>query len=240
MMLPTSRLLLLSFIVLAAISLPNSRASGQDAEKLRSFFIFLTTGRSTAGVEKEEVQKMQKMHIENFVAQAKRERLFAAGPVADPNKTLRGIVGVRATDIDNVPDLFREDPYVEKGFMKLETSEIVREIGKFEMILDEVGMEEHRLALFTVKPTNPKPVDAELDKQWEYWQLLVDQGDAAVALQFSETSPRYSVVMLKKTDDASVQSLVSKSPLMQSNKLDCQIIPLYVSKGVLNYRTLSK
>lgn len=183
---------------------------------------------------------MQKLHIENFVAQAKRERLFAAGPVADPNKTLRGIVGVRATGIDKVPEPFRDDPYVEKGFMKLETNEIVREIGGFEMILDEVGMEEHRLALFTAKQPVSKPSDSEKGKQWEYWKRLVEQGDAAVAFQFSEDSPRHAVAVLKKSDDASVQSLVNKSPLMESNKIDCQIIPLYVSKGVLNYRVPSK
>ncbi len=240
-MLSPLQLSVLPVYFFASIISLSAWGSGQEPEKLQSYFIFLTTGRTTAGLEKEEVQRMQKLHIDNFGAQAKRERLFAAGPVADPNKTLRGIVGVRAPSTAQVPDLFRDDPYVEKGFMKLETNEIVREIGRFEMVLDQVGMEEHRLAIFTTKQATSKPSDSAKNSQWDYWRALTDNGDAAVAFQFSDSSPRFSVVVLKKSDDASVQSLVKKSPLMQSGGLDCQIIPLYVSKGVVNYsRTVVK
>lgn len=179
---------------------------------------------------------MQKLHIDNFVAQAKKERLFAAGPVADPQKTLRGIVGVRAEDRERVPELFRDDPYVDQGFMKLEINGITRELGKFEMILDPVGMEEHRLALFTQKESAAAPSESERNQQWEYWQQAAREGKASAAFQFDNRSPRLAVAIIKNTDEASVQELVQKDPVLGGGKAESHIIPLYVSKGVLNYR----
>ncbi|AMV33816.1 YciI-like protein [Pirellula sp. SH-Sr6A] len=226
-------------LILSVCLTTNARAQEKEPNQLRSFFIFLTTGRTTAGVEKEEVQKMQKLHIDNFVAQGKKGLLFAAGPVADPQKTLRGIVGVRAQDRERVPELFRDDPYVDQGFMKLEINGIDRELGKFEMILDPVGMEEHRLALFTKKESVEAPSQSERNQQWEYWQQVAREGKASAAFQFDDRSPRLSVAILKNTGEASVQELVQKDPLLGGGKVDSQIIPLYVSKGVLNYRAES-
>lgn len=227
-------------LILFACMTTNARAQGDESSQLRSFFIFLTTGRTTAGVDKEEVQKMQKLHIDNFVAQAKKERLFAAGPVADPNKTLRGIVGVRAQDRERVPELFRDDPYVDQGFMKLEINEISRELGKFEMILDPVGMEEHRLALFTKKETAGELSKSDRIQQWEYWQQASREGKTSAAFQFDDRSPRLAVAIIKNMEGSSVQELVQKDPLLASGKTESQIIPLYVSKGVLNYQAESK
>lgn len=78
-------------------------------EKL-DYFVFLVTGKSTQGTAAEEVQKMQAAHLENFGRLAKIGDLLAAGPCADPEKIVRGIVVIKATSLADAESKFESDP----------------------------------------------------------------------------------------------------------------------------------
>ena len=85
------------------------------ANDTKLFWVFLTTGKSTKGVEKEEVEKMQAEHLANFKRLAEEEKLLLAGPLADPEKKLRGIVVLKAKNQNDLEKMVHGGSLRSKG-----------------------------------------------------------------------------------------------------------------------------
>ncbi len=113
------------------------------------YFVFLVTGKSTAGTEKEAIQKMQAEHIANFERLAKLGELSAAGPCADPEKYIRGIVVLHADSIKAAESKFEPDPYISNGFMKPEMHQYRTIVGKFVVPEDTQKMDQYVIAILS-------------------------------------------------------------------------------------------
>jgi hypothetical protein len=73
------------------VSLANDQpqaASATKPTKQPYFWIFLTSGKSTANVDRVEIEKMQAAHLSNFGRLHGEGKLFMAGPLSDPEKNL--------------------------------------------------------------------------------------------------------------------------------------------------------
>lgn len=211
---------------------------------------FLVTGKSTEGVDKEVIAQKQKAHIDNFKRLAGENLLFMAGPMADPEKYLRGIVMVAGHDRSTIDTYFEPDPYVSEGFMKLEIHPIAEMDGETSLNVEPNAMEELRIAIWqrddptklSGKGTLPQgetesSIREKIEKEHlQYWKGLRDAGKVALRLRFVVGSNRYGMVLLKSGDDEGNKAILDKDPMVRDHWLKYQIMPQYLGKGAVRFK----
>lgn len=147
------RLLWLPLLALAAMAVPQA---APKAPKL--VFVFLTKGDVKAPADQAEREAMQKAHLGNFGKQFEAKKLIAAGPVQDPTQMRRGIVILTVDEEKEVPTLFKEDPFVRNGIMKIDAGLWHADrAGIHEDKIDPNGLEENRIVVLTAE----KPLSDE-------------------------------------------------------------------------------
>ena len=198
---------------------------------MKLYWIFLTTGRSTEGVPADDVRKMQKAHLTNFGRLAGEGTLLTAGPMSDPEGVLRGIVIVKAPDRGAVDRMFDQDPYVTKGYMKVEPHEARIDHGRIVAKVAPEAFEEFRIVILS----DPKEVDdlkrEPPEGQTGYVANLSEVGTILVASTFVGQGGRRFVWIAKAQDN--LKRLVEASPAVADGGLEYRIIPLYLGKGSL-------
>jgi uncharacterized protein YciI len=209
---------------------------GEAAKK--QFWIFLVTGKSTAGVAKEEIAAKQKAHIDNFKRQAEAKSLFLAGPMADPAKVKRGIVLVAVEDEKQIPDLFNLDPYVKEEFMKLDASEITKMDGKTVVDFAATEMEELRIAVFDRAVGGAGKAGAELEAALSsheaYWTKWRAAKKVALRCRFSDKSPHFGIVMFPNVGDDEIKKLLDGDPMVATKMINYSLMPQYLMKGAVS------
>ena len=211
------------------------------AEKNRSpeveatWWIFLTTGKSTQGTERAEIEKMQSDHLANFGRLHQAGHLLTAGPLADPQKKRRGIVVVTAPDSKSLKELFEPDPFVKNGFLEIDAIKMEIALGAFQKNVDPTALAEYRLVLLE-KPT---PDGSELDaeektKNHAYCKTIHDAERLCFAGWLSdEKLPRRGILIFRKLDDVTLNSLVDELPAVKSKTWKATTMPLYMSEGIV-------
>lgn len=216
--------------------------AGQDekskAPAKKRFWIILVSGKGSAGVPKEELQAMQKAHIDNFTRLAKLGELFAAGPMADPQKIKRGIILVEAESVEKLPDLFEPDPYVKQGFMKLEASEIVKMDGTTKVDFEEKAMDELRIAVLDRAVGGAGKSGEELKAAHlaheEYWTKWHAAKKVALRCKFTDNSPHFSIIIFPKSEDDEIKKLLDGDPLVTTKMINYSLMPQYLMKGAVS------
>jgi uncharacterized protein YciI len=215
-----------------------ARLTADEARPLRDYWVFLVTGKSAAGVPRDEIQQKQKSHIENFGRLAGLKRLTIAGPMADPQKTLRGIVVVHAVDTNELAEHFVPDPYVSEGFMKVQANEIVHKQGAIALVGSESMLEELRIVVWNRDTAEPgKSAISEADRlaHRNYWQELIKAGQAGVVCEFAADAPRFGVAVMKKEDDEKIRLLLDTDPLVKARLIEYQVMPQFLAKGAVPF-----
>ena len=199
------------------------------------YWIFLTTGKSTQGVERSEIEKMQAAHLANFGRLHQEGKLFAAGPMADPQKKMRGIVVATASDLKSLEGLFDADPYVKQGYMTIDAIKMEIAVGKFQHDVDPKSLAEYRLVLLEKSTPDGPDIDAEMQKaNLAYCESMHDADRLKFAGWFSvDKRSRRGVLIFRKLDDAMLKSLVDALPAVKSNAWNATIYPLYMSEGIV-------
>ena len=105
----------LIFFALAAIT---SSIQGQD--RTPTWFVFLVKGDNPPKAAPDEISQCQKAHLDNFKRLFNEGKLVTAGPLQDKTQVKRGIVVFCVRTSEEVLAAFGADPYVQKGFMKVE------------------------------------------------------------------------------------------------------------------------
>ncbi len=212
--------------------------AGEEAPQ-NQFWIFLVAGKPATGVAKEEIQKKQQAHLDNFKRLANAKLLLAAGPLADPNKKLRGIVVVVADDEQQLPEHFRSDPYVDEGFMKLESNRIVEQEGDLVVQFDATELDELRIVVWDRKPLSEAAAAAlptVTAAHRDYWKKMRDDGKVAVRARFSENVAHFGVAILRKAPDEEIKQWLDSDPLVQQNTVTYQVMPQYLLKGSVKFQ----
>ncbi len=218
---------------------PQSPSAAQSDEaqtnEHRLYWVFLTTGKATTGVDAAEIQKMQSQHLANFSRLHEQGKLLAAGPIgpmSDRQRPLRGIVVLSASDADQIPKMFEPDPYIQRGYMNVEACPMTVVMGQFHKEFEE-GLDELWLVIGQANALAPLDSVPPANSNHDYYQTaLKDSLRLAVELN-DQHSPRREVLVLDKLDDETINGLVAEIPTNKSNHRRYQILPLFVGRGIL-------
>lgn len=197
-----------------------------------TFFAFLVTGKNPPKATTEEIQDYQKKHIQNFQRLFGEGKLVTAGPMADPDKTKRGIVVLSVDKKEEIPALFTVDPYVAKGFMELQIHQLSVEFGKLNTDkIDPSGIVENRIVLFAA-------TGGEIGRDaWKahvrHWSDKAESCGLAFLGRLSGGKDLVGVGLMRGTNDAAIDAAISGDPLVQSGAIKATKMPQWLSKGVL-------
>ena len=199
-----------------------------------NYWIFLTTGKSTQGTERSEIEAMQAAHLANFGRLHKEGKLFTAGPMVDPQKKIRGIVVITAPELKSLKELFEPDPFVKQGFMNVDAIRMDIAVGKFQGNVDPKTLAEYRLVLLEKATAESDEVDVEgQSKNLDYCQSIHDPQRLCFAGWFRDDKVRRGVLVFRKLDDDTIKSLVEEFPAVKSKQWTGTTFPLYMSEGIV-------
>jgi uncharacterized protein YciI len=199
------------------------------------YWIFLTTGKSTQNVERAELQHMQAAHLANFDRLHKEGKLFAAGPLADPEKKLRGIVVATAPDRESLLKLFEPDPYLQHGYLNADAIKMEIAVGKFQTDIDPKSLAEYRLVVLEKATLDGAEASAEEQKaNLEYCQEIHDPERLCFAAWFKEIEDaRRGILVFRKLDEAMLETIVGELPAVKSKVWKASTLLLYMSDGIV-------
>jgi uncharacterized protein YciI len=201
-----------------------------------TFLIFLVKGKNPPAATAEEISAYQMAHIENFKKLFGEGKLAAAGPMKDPTQLKRGTVLLTVPTKDEIPDLFKADPYVEKGFMEMQVLRMNVEHGVINTTaIDPNGIEENRIVIFTAGAVNSDSASARAARLKHLDHIKSGGGKAGLKFYASlQDSPDIrAVAFFKGKDDKAIADWLKKDPLVKNGTLKTTKMPQFFSKGVL-------
>ncbi len=194
----------------------------------RDWFVFLERGIPTPP-DKERVMAMQKGHIANFERLFAQGKLFAAGPMRDPSQHKRGIVVVRAPDLDTLRHYFDEDEYVAHGHMTLNAQPCLarKELNTTGLNLKKIV--ENRIVMLSgaaaLRAEERQQLDAAL-------QALIDDGTLG-AWYAMEAGPIDHVLFRAGNDEAPLQAALARLPGRADERLQAAVWGQWFAEGVV-------
>jgi uncharacterized protein YciI len=201
----------------------------------QDYWVFLTTGAPTTNFDRQQVETMQAEHLTNFRRLHSMDRLVAAGPLADPDRQLRGIGFVRAKDAAELDEFFRPDPFVQNQLLKLAAFPVAAQIGQFNSGFSVGEMEEFVCAVF--RPVAGAEIDlATARTSWEQLQALYQPDKLRLAMRFtpSAESEYLGVAVFKKHDGEQIAAWLKDIAAVKQSQVEFSLLPLYLSRGLLD------
>ena len=215
----------------AAMVLPRAHADEAPAPTPvpgRDWFVFLERGLPTPP-DKERVTAMQKGHIENFGRLFAAGKLFAAGPMRDPSQLKRGIVVVRAPDLDTLRRYFDEDEYVALGHMTLNAQPCVVRKALNTTGLNLQKIVENRIVMLSGAAALAAEERRRLDARL---QALVEAGTLG-AWYAMEAGPIDHILFSAGKDEAPLQAALATLPGRADERLQAAVWGQWFAEGVV-------
>ena len=210
------------------------------ADEKLDYFVFLVTGKPTQGTAQEDIQKMQAAHLENFGRLAKVGELSAAGPCADPQKVVRGIVVINATSIKDAQSKFEPDPYVGQGFMKAEIHQYRTVTGKFVIPVDTSKLEKNVIVIVSHGEKWPTEVTKQQNVRDQLGAFAKEQftaGKLGFAGLFDEQAnnqtPRVAVMIFRGEDLQAVEKSIGELEAVKEKAVQVQVFAQYLVKDAM-------
>lgn len=223
-------MLLLGALLLASCASAPERAVSSTAPSADSFwFVFMEAGKKTPD-DKEAVAKMQLGHIQNFKKLFGEKKLFAAGPMRDPNSVKRGMVVLKGNSRATLDTYFQPDEYVREGYLTLNAVTCTANKPLATEGIDENAIEEVRI----VQITRPRGAGGALPvkENRAFIQSLVDKG--TIGAWYTLQSGSVAEVLFARTKDtAALQAALAEYPSVQSGGAEVMVWPQWLGKGVL-------
>lgn len=195
------------------------------------WFIFLETGRATPD-DREAVMAMQRGHIDNFKRLFAEGKLLAAGPMADPSRSKRGLVLVRAANRAELMAYFQPDAYVREGYMQVNAVPALARRAVYTEGIDAARVEEIRIVLIG-RPPVASDASTAMSRQ-VLLQGLVERGTVG-AWYTLQTGPVAEVLLARSTDTAMLESALAPYAATGSG-VTVQVWRQWISPGVVGPR----
>ena len=195
------------------------------------WFIFLETGRPTPD-DREAVMAMQRGHIDNFKRLFAEGKLMAAGPMADPSRSKRGLVLVRAATHAELMAYFQPDAYVREGYMQVNAVPALVRRAVYTEGIDAARVEEIRIVLIGRPPVAPAAATAMAGQA--RLQGLVERGTVG-AWYTLQTGPVAEVLLARSTDTAMLEAALAPYAATGSG-VTVQVWRQWISPGVVGPR----
>jgi len=168
------------------------------------YFVFLVSGEPATDLPRDEVEKMQAQHLDNFRALTEQGTLLAVGPCVDPEKKIRGIVVLRGKSKEAIEQLFVNDPFIAEGWMKLDVVSEGTTMGKLQPKFDPATLEEVSIAVVR-REDSWSELNAEQQAQaWaehKAWTAAnFADGTVGYAAEFPDDPQRLGVLILRANE----------------------------------------
>lgn len=210
-------------------------------------WVFLKAGKSTEGLSAEKIDAMLAKQLANYKRLSAENQLLTAGPMTDPEKKLTGMVVVRAKNKSEIAEMFAPDPYVQSGYIKLETVPMEISHGKINTKVTPQGTEEFfMVVLEQTEEKNPTSdiestgTDQSLQKM--PFQKMSSEDGLLLAVKFldSKKKRRGVLVFKKPKEERAIQKAIQKVmdrlkeiPPVKNGKWRSRSFPLFMGKGSL-------
>lgn len=195
------------------------------------WFIFLETGRPTPD-DREAVMAMQRGHIDNFKRLFAEGKLLAAGPMADPARSKRGLVVVRASTHAELMGYFQPDAYVREGYMQVKAVPALARRAVYTEGIDATRVEEIRIVLIGRPTAAPDAATAQARRA--LLQGLVERG-AVGAWYTLQAGPVAEVLLARSTDTAMLEAALVPYAA-PADGIAVQVWRQWISPGVVGPR----
>lgn len=233
---------LVSFALLVSL-VSAALQSTDDRPKVEGkiWWVFLNKGKTpSSNFTQEELGKWQQEHVGNFGVRYKEGRLFAAGPLGD-NGFIRGIVVVKAKDMDGVKDCFKTDPFVQKGLLEVEAWPIMASDSSFHKAVEPFKIDQFTLVIYKKGPKWTSKTSPELTKQQtehvSHLFSLVKSGDIAfVAPILDDKSDKRGICVFWSKDEKEVKTFLDKDPHVLAGHLIYETHPQFMGEGTFGER----
>ncbi len=205
-------------------------------------FGFFVSGPNQEAASPDLLQNQQAEHIANFGRLAQEGRLLMAGPLADPERRLRGIIVLKGEKppqtSEEMKAVFGPDPFVQSGRLAFESVPWRTAEGRIKVEVSTEGIEEHTLVLLE-KPDGAPDGDAaamaghmaNLERMWK-GGLLALSGPAVGPGTLK--GPRVAGILIcYGKDRAALQQELGKDPAIRLGAFRARLMPLWLAKGVL-------
>jgi uncharacterized protein YciI len=224
-MMPAMKVFLL--LALTALSFLSVFAAG--GLKKQDYFVFLETGKPTPD-DDAAVTKMQQGHLANFTRLFGEGKLFAAGPMRDPDGLKRGIIWVEADSKEELMTYFGPDQYIQNGHMTVNATPCRVNKALNTKDIDPSGIEEVRIIQIMRPARTLTAVESEANHA--YLQELVDRGRVGGWFTL-ETGPVAEVLFWNTKDSALVKQVFSFYPSARNGDAEVKIWGQWIGKGVV-------
>ena len=221
-----------SILLLAAISLIGTALSApRHDDKL--WLMFFMRGEAKGPTEEKAQQEAMKGHLGNMKKQAALGRLLAAGPMQDPSGQRRGITVLLGHDENELKSYFTQDPFVKAGVMTVSAWQWKVDAKKFNPKVDETGIAEHRI-VFIRRGKGMQPQTAQMAREHEHvLSAVAKKFGPGVWGPITGMDKVHEVLIVSGKDTAGIQEMFKADPLVSKAILELEIIPLWMSKGVI-------
>ena len=214
---------------------PTQEPEAKAPENL--YWVFLTTGKSLEGIERTEIEAMQAEHLSNFRRLAEEGKLLTAGPMSDPENVRQSIVVLKAGHLEELAGMFREDPYVKQGYMKVDSCKMQFELGKIHTRVAPKGMEELRIVVLERNPESETSLDADTKKQTtDFLKVQYDLKKLNLSIRLFDVKHncRHILVFPKQDSDDDILKIVNEIPAVKSGFWKQKTMPIFMGKGSID------
>lgn len=223
----------LLLVALGAVALFTAWAGLSGAAPKKVFFMFFVAGEGKRPTDQKELEAMQAAHIANMGAQAKLGKLVAAGPVADPTKIRRGITVLTVEDEKEIPGIFKNDPYVQHDIMRVVTSGWKVDAKLFNPAVDPSSIVEHRLVLMRRGKGMQPETEAMMKAHAVFLDGMMKTHNLAVWGPVHNLEGVREVLIFTGNDTEAIEKKLREDAYVQKALLEPEILPLWMSKGVV-------
>lgn len=196
------------------------------------WLMFFVQGEGKRPTDKAASDRLMQGHLANMKKQASLGRLFAAGPLQDPTGERRGITVVMGANRKAVDRLFVGDPFVKADIMRVAAAKWKVSHERFEPNVDPNALVEHRLVLVKRgKGMSPESPQMRTDHETVMKSFAKD-GPAVWGYVEGDLGIQEALIVVGKNEDA-IREKLAKDPLFARSILEAEILPLWMSKGVI-------
>ncbi len=198
-------------------------------------FGFFVSGPNQAAGDPAELQRQQAEHIANLGRLAREGKLMMAGPLADPDRKLRGIIVLKGEKPPQTKEemeaIFGPDPFVQSGRLAFESLAWVTADGRMNPKVDSTAIEEHTFVMLQKGDGKAGPEAgaghmAGLERMWRGGMLALSG-----PVKGSESTA--GLLVFYGTDREKIKAELAKDPMVKAGALTVKMMPLWLTKGAL-------
>ncbi len=197
------------------------------------WLMFFMRGSVPAPKDEKIVTTMMEGHLGNMKKQAALDHLLVAGPLQDPGKERRGITVVVANDLGELKSYFKDDPFVKLGSMTVAAYPWKVDRTRFTSKVDPNALAPYRLVLLRRGKGMRPETEAMGREHRAALDGLTESMKPGVWGEISHLDKVREVAIVTGDDSQKVLDAFANDPLVKAAILEVEVVPLWMSKGVI-------